>query len=379
MSFLASSLLGKVPLDVDWLESPLPLDRSPAGQNEKPSWTYKKYFETIKEVLTRDSYGLLLKAVTKQLGTPLTLDDLREVLVYAEKHGHFYHPAKIEVNTVKGTARFALNGALTKRGVEIMDREIMALRKLDAQYSYPWLPRVYFSADFEGDSGSRHQRLSLFLAEWLEGFHEFHLSLDPGDGTQKMILWDGSPKPTFLSSRQTSQVYHQVSMILTRYYNPRTYEQIFPWHHGAGDFVIKTEGEEIEARLVTVRQYGALMDPEKVPINEACMFFFLNLSLRTRLDRLDGVGDLVWAEGDCLERTWGGFWEGLKIKEKEGVVGQGFVRLFQDWMQSLTLGDLVERLSALLDSYDPEAPDLPVIKENIGPHLLRIYNFIHRA
>jgi hypothetical protein len=380
--YLASSLLGKVSLDSGWLEAPVPLERTPSQQNEKPNWTYKQYFETINNILSRDSYGLLLEAIQKQLAVPLVLADLQELRIYAEKHGHFYHPAKIEVKTLKGMARFALNAALTERGVEVMDREVRSLKHLEVNYPYHWLPKVYFLAYFGKDSkslGIQRHRLSLFLADWLEGFHEFHLSLDPEDGIRKIILWDGNPKATYLSLKQTGQVYEQVSLILTHYYNPRTYEQIHPWHHGAGDFVVKINREEIEVRLVTVRQYGALVNPDLMPVQEACLFFFLNLSIRTRLDRLDGVGDLVWAEEDCLERTWFGFLEGLKLKEKESILGSGFVHSLMDWMKALSLSDLAERFSALLESYDLGTPDLPIIKGNIAPHILGIYNLIQRA
>ena len=383
VTYLASSLQGKVPLNDGWLETPIPLDRTPSSLNEKPIWTYREYFETIKKILFRDSCGLLLEAMQKQLATSLTLPDIQEMLIFSEKHGNYYHPAKIEVKTPKGTARFALNVALTERGVEVMGREVQALCYLEANYPYHWLPKVYFSDDFEKDSGSldgiKGHRLSLFLADWLEGFQEFHLSFDPVDGTRKIILWDGSPKPTYFSLKQTGQVYEQVSMILTHYYNPRTYEQIYPWHHGAGDFVVKINGEKIEVRLVTVRQYGALMDPGEISVEEAGLFFFLNLSLRTRLDRLDGVGNLIWAEGDCLGRTWIGFLEGINIKEKERILWPGFVPSFLNWMKGLSLSDLAERFAALLESYDPDTPDLLIIKENIPPHILDTYNLIQGA
>lgn len=148
--------------------------------------------------------------------------------------------------------------------------------------------------------------LACFLADWFEGFHEFHLSLDPVDGIIKLILWNGSPSPFYLSKQQARSVYFEISNILTLFYNPRTYDQIFPWHHGAGDFVVKLDGGRIEVRLVTVRQYGPLADPEAMSVEEALVFFFLNLSLRMRLDRLDGVGEIAWAGEECLNSTWEG-------------------------------------------------------------------------
>ncbi len=374
ISFLASSLLGKVPLDAQWGQTPLPIEcpeSFPAGGD---LWTYGQYFQAIHEVISREDYKLLLEATQRQLAGPLVLSEVQEILIYAEKHGNLYHPAKIEVKTPRGSAQFVMNVALTDRGRVAINSEVGALTYLNQTFSYPWLPRVYFQAEWEGvfpSQGGSKGPVSLFLADWLEGFFEFHLSHDPSDGTRKLILWDGSPSPRYLSGQQTRQVYLQISKILTLYYNHQTYEQIFPWHHGAGDFVVKVNRKKIkkiEVRLVTARQYGSLMDPSEMSIEEALLFFFLNLSLRMRLDRLDGVGEIVWAEETCLEMTWEGFWEALQIKEQEGVLPPGFQKSFLNWLRPLSQGDLAERFSVLLESYHPAAPDLSVIRHHIVPH-----------
>ncbi len=138
--------------------------------------------------------------------------------------------------------------------------------------------------------------LSLFLADWFEGFHEFHLSLDPLDGIQKLVLWDGSPRPNYLSRHQTRHVYIEISKILTLYYNPRTYDQIFPWHHGAGDFVVRVDGDRIEVRLVTVRQYGPLADPEDMSDGRGPHFLFVESFPKNE------AGPTGWGWGNYLGR-----------------------------------------------------------------------------
>ncbi|MFH0789639.1 MAG: hypothetical protein V2B13_18770 [Pseudomonadota bacterium] len=379
ITFLASSLLGKVPLDAQWGQTPLPVERSESFPAGRDLWTYSHYFQVIHEVISREDHKLLLEATQRQLAGPLVLSDIQEILVYAEKHGNLYHPAKIEVRTPRGEAQFVMNVALTDRGRAVINSEVSALKHLNKTFSYPWLPSVYFQAEWEAvfpSQGGPEGPVSLFLADWLEGFFEFHLSCDPSDGTRKLILWDGSPKPCYLSDQQTRQVYRQISKILTLYYNHQTYEQIFPWHHGAGDFVVKLKGKEIEVRLVTVRQYGPLMDPFEMSIKEALLFFFLNLSLRMRLDRLDGVGEIVWAADTCLEMTREGFLEALEIKEREGVLPPGFQKSFLNWLRPLSQEDLEERFSALLLSYHPAAPDLTVIRHHIVPHIEGVFEVL---
>jgi hypothetical protein len=293
VSFLSSSLKGKKPFAPDLLDCRLPLSQADLVGPIQTFWTYRLYFQTIQDVLAKNSHELLLEAAGRQLALPLLPEDIQRILIYSEKHGNWYHPAKIEVITPQGCARFVMNAALTERGRAIMSREIRALKYLADNFSSPWLPTVYFYDEPIAGSpfDEKHSLfLSLFLADWFEGFHEFHLSIDPFDGLQKLVLWDGSPKPNYLSRQQAVNVYIEISKILTLYYHFLTYNQIFPWHHGAGDFVVKTDRDRIEIRLVTVRQYGPMADPEEMEVSEALVFFFLNLSLRMRLDRLDGVG-----------------------------------------------------------------------------------------
>lgn len=377
VSFLSSSLLGRKPFTREQLNSRLPLSQSDFAEPVQPFWTYQLYFQTIHEMLAKDSYRLLQEAASRKLTVPLNPSDVQQILIYSEKHGNWYHPAKIEVITSQGCARFVLNVALTERGQAVMSLEIRALECLADNFIYPWLPAVYFQDESVTVSTVDHEKqvrsVSLFLADWFEGFHEFHLSIDPDDGIQKLVLWDGSPKPNYLSRQQAINVYVEISKILTLYYHPRTYDQIFPWHHGAGDFVVKTEGDRIEIRLVTVRQYGPMADPEEMEVSEALVFFFLNLSLRMRLDRVDGSGEIAWAGEDCLDATCKGFQEGLWIQEQEGFLPPGFRKTFLKELSCFSEEALTERFFSLLASYAAGAPDLPVIRKNIVPHIKQIH------
>ena len=95
----------------------------------------------------------------------------------------------------------------------------------------------------------------MFLGEWFEGYNEFHISLDPADEKHKIIVWDHEHGNYFLSTDQTKALYRQAAKILTCYYNVETFEQISSWHHAAGDFVLKCQNDEIDLKLITVRQY----------------------------------------------------------------------------------------------------------------------------
>jgi hypothetical protein len=380
VSFYSSSLLGMKPFPPDHLHSLVPLSQTDFSGAIKSHCTYQQYFQVIQKILIKNSYRLLLKAVQRQLALPIRLLDVQSLNIYSEKHGNWYHPSKIEVITLQGSARFVLNVALTERGQAAMAQEVRALKYLSGHFSYPWLPTLYFYEESEAipNLGNENEPLSmsLFLADWFEGFHEFHLSLDPVDETIKLVLWDGNLRPNYLSHQQANDVYSDISKILTLYYNPRTYDQIFPWHHGAGDFVVKLDADRIAVRLVTVRQYGPLADPEEISFDEALIFFFLNLSLRMRLDRLNGVGEIAWAGEECLASTWEGFREGLRIKEKEEGLPQGFRNSFLKKISWFSKEEITERFEDLLNSYNPKAPDLQVIKRNMVSHINQVLKAI---
>ena len=132
-------------------------------------------------------------------------------------------------------------------------------------------------------------------------------------------VWDVHSEKPFLDAEEARSVYHQAALILTAYLDPESFSQIYPWHHAAGDFILKRLEAGAQLRLITVRGYLPLVtvgsDPSEkwIPL----VHFFLNLSLRMRLDRLDGTGELVWADPDCLAGVVSGFIEGWEQKAEK--------------------------------------------------------------
>ena len=174
-------------------------------------------------------------------------------------------------------------------------------------------------------------------------------------------------------------------MILTCYYNIETFEQISPWHHAAGDFVIKLFDNKIKARLVTVRQYAPMFEQKEMEdqdkgadlILEALLVFFLNLTIRMRLDRLDGTGDMVWSNNIAVEGTLRGFFQGLALKSKDGLILEQLVDIFQNYLSRCTEADLFDLTQAIVDKCDPRAPEIAVVKENLKAHAAILYSAIY--
>jgi hypothetical protein len=334
-----------------------------------PALSYGQYFEGVTDVISRDGYGPLVHATGRQLAEDISLADIEEILIYTEKHGSDYHPARIEVVVGEVCVPFVMNVAVTARGKAWLCREFEVLQHLNSKYDFSFLPRTYFQGEALLPS------MPMFLGDWFQGYHEFHLSIDKTDGSQKLVLWDTDKGVCYLSRPQVWQIYSQAAKILTLYYDVETFEQIFPWHHAAGDFVVKTHEKSIDVRLVTARQYASMLEPsEGVRIHEALLFFMLNLSVRMRLDRLDGVGAVAWADDECVDATLGGAVEGLRIKEQKGIVGIGFVDAFIQHCSSLAKEDLSDRFHALIDACDQAAPDTPVIRDHFERHISKFYS-----
>ena len=338
-----------------------------------PTPNYGQYFKGITDVISKDSYGSLIQATARQLGRNVFLSDVCQILIYAEKHGSDYHPARIEVILPDAITTFVMNVAVAARGKAWLSREFEVLRGLNRQYDFPYLPRTYFQGEAFFPS------MLMFLADWFRGYHEFHLSVDSESGSLRMALWDTDRGDVYLSESQAWEIYHQASMILTLYYDVDTFEQIFPWHHAAGDFVAKAEEESADLKLITARQYASMVDrSEGVSTHDALLFFLLNLSLRMRLDRLDGVGAVTWAGDQCIQATLSGFMEGFRIKERRGVIPTGFLKTFIRDIKSLSVEELLHGFQALIDTCYQSAPDIAVIRNHLEGHISKFYLTLQR-
>lgn len=345
------------------------LTRCGADQPHSPALSYGQYFRGITDVISKDGYRLLVDATAKQLATDISAADIEEILVYAEKHGSDYHPARIKVMVGKSCASFVMNVAVTPRGKAWLCKEFEVLQYLNGKYDFPFLPRAYFQGEAFLPS------MLMFLADWFQGYHEFHLLIDKEGGSQRLVLWDTEKNRCRLFRPQARQIYSQAAEIMTLYYDVETFEQIFPWHHAAGDFIVKTHKKSIDVRLVTARQYAPLLGRSvRVSANEALLFFLLNLSVRMRLDRLDGIGAVAWADDDCVDATLEGFVGGLRMKERKRQICAGFVDTFLQYCGSYTKEDIAYRFHALVDACDQAAPDIPVIRGHLEGHISKFYS-----
>lgn len=351
MQYLVSSPYGDIPPDDDKLDFPLEGDGS--------GTSYRKYFHSIENFLAQEDFELFLRAAGEKLGREIPLKEVNRIIIRTEKHGLLYHPASIELILQQEKTKFCLNVAVSDLGKVWLQKEISVLKKLHNTFNLPYLPEVYF--------GGNHNSMCFLLEDWFEGYHEFHITRDE-EGGKRLKLWEFGNGYKYISPEQSFELYSQASKILTLYYDFQNFKEIYPWHHAAGDFVVKIDGKKIDVRLSTARQYEPLLDyTQQINPLLALFYFFLNLSVRMRLDKIDGVGEVIWADDTCIKATITGFFEALKIKE--GLDGYpGLAGEFSGLARSFRQDELTDTLKPIVDMYQG-SEDLPIIDNNLEKHI----------
>ncbi len=375
--FLHPSPEGFVAFDPDRLESLVPLDRPSSQRRTTPAITYRSYLETIKSVLL-NNWDQVIAAVADR--NPRLRLLVQEVWVVAEKHGSDYHPARILLRTGESAISFVINVALTHRGIERMRQDFKLLSFFRETFALRFVPQPYFLVECVPLAHAIDDRtVSMFLAEWLEGFHEFHLSEKRGGEGARIVLWDPEKENRALSSQVTREIYRQTAFILTYYHDVESLREIFPWHHAAGDFVASVDDDRVLVKLVTVRQYAprtTFQDDSSRDMAQALLFFLANLTLRNRLDRLDGIGDIAWAEAGCVDATLQGFLDGLLTKSECGGRHSVLAEEFAQYLRSTSTADLAKTFRFVVDSYDAGSPEMPVIRDRLADHIFEVYKSI---
>lgn len=337
------------------------------------------YFTAVRNFLEKGRSEIIISAVSQHMHREVTSQEIEEIRIFLEKHGEFYHPARIET-VLHGTAiPFVLNVAISDSGKNFIQREYGLLKQLDEDFPCSFLPKVYG----QGCVSMTGDEIGMFLGEWFQGYNEFHISLDPEDEKHKIVVWDHEHGNFFLTTDQATNFYRQAARILTCYYNVETFEQISSWHHAAGDFVLKCRNDSIDVKLITVRQYRPMFEndsgnenPDAELILEALMVFFLNLAIRMRLDRLDGVGEIVWSDNIALKGTLNGFFEGLALKPLISLFSEPLADCFQKHLLACSRIDFLDLNLSIVETYHPQAPEVPVIRRHLKKHVDNLYNAI---
>lgn len=350
------------PGDAIWNQR-LPMNR--LGEFEADGtapFTYGDYLQAVCAFLKGDAWG------------PLPEDRIDNVCIDIQKHGAFYHPAKVTADGFPDA--LVINLAVSGPGRALLEKEFACLELLGLRDSAHVIPRVFAVSAVSTQDG---RPARLFSGEWFSGYREFHISQDE-DGCQQMIVWDDDQGHYYLTPNQIADVYRQAAWILTDFYDPETFKQIHPWRHGAGDFVVKRHDDgTVSLKLITVRGYDAALaasdDSNLAALLQGLLLFLLNLSLWNRLDRIDGVGDVAWSSSLAVAATVSGFFKALEQKPTPEGLPEDLSVCFRAFLSVCGLADLTDVAESLVAAYPDGTPEIPVIRNHLHEHLREL----HRA
>ena len=128
-------------------QSPLPLHRNASSRFGHPksgaSVNYGDYFQAVREFLKKNHYSILSAAVSRQIQRTIDPEGIREIRVCLQKHGAFYHPARIDVIGTDFWTKFVLNVAVSRAGRDCIEKEYGIFEMLHQVIQGHYLPNIY--------------------------------------------------------------------------------------------------------------------------------------------------------------------------------------------------------------------------------------------
>ena len=362
-------------------ESPLPMDRHHFQSGAKNpdrhnGFTHGAYFKAARCFLEGSRVSVFSAALA-----PESVQDITGVHICLMKHGEFYHPARITAVGRHHQRHLVLNVAVSEPGHRIIESEVAALNRLGETPGPSFVPKVYGQGSLLADGGLR---VRMFLGDWFDGYYEFHIS---SSESRELSVWGHGDRPFPLSREQAFLLYHQAAKILTCYYNLATTEHISQWHHAGGDFVVQCIDGRVDVRLITVRHYGPLLNVDEGAQSPehrrdralgGLLIFLIQLSIRMRLDRLDGIGDMTWADNTAVVATWSGFLEGLKENFFPTAILPNPVAQFKAYLAAYSLSELHDLAQTLAAALSAGPAERAMVEKHLSSHTGALLDTISR-
>ncbi len=334
--------------------------------------SYGDYFTAVSDYLSQNGTALL-RVAEQALKRRLPPERLTEIQIHLVKHGAFYHPAMVLLSVDGDRLPMVINVAVSEAGRERLTEEAAYLDHLHGKYPDAYIPTVFGTGIGRTASG---RSLPMFAGQWLNHYHEVHRSAADAIGMKQCwSVWDTDEGSWRLNDRQIAQLFHQAAFILTYYFDPHTLCTIRQWHNAAGDFVVRKKGGDIDVRLITVRSYTPLIRldncDETIDLEtllDALTLFLMQTAMWLRIDRLEGVDELAWADDRVLEPIWHGFTQGLKkIAEMNGFPAE-FVTGVIAYLANHSTQELLDLSLQISLRYPADLPEAALMRDRLPSH-----------
>ncbi len=324
----------------------------------------------MNDYLARDNWAVPMLITERVTGQPLSAESIHAVEIHLVKHGALYHPAMATLKTDGPAIQFVLNVAAGQAGRERIRTEAAHLERLYQNLNEHYLPEFFHLGQGLSRSG---KTLPMFAAQWLTGFHEVHPT-ETGGPDHPWQVWDSDRPAWYMSEEETADFFRRALYILTYCFDPFTLSAIGQWHHGAGDFIVGRDRHKLDVRLITVRQYAPLLqlDPDETIsleiLLDALTLFFLRTTLWMRIDRIDGVKDLVWADDRWVRPMWEGFIAGLDQMAAENGLPPELVEGVRQYLAAHSQASLHQLGQAMVRRLPADHPEGVLMAQHLEAH-----------
>ncbi|MEA2040729.1 MAG: hypothetical protein U9N82_13030 [Thermodesulfobacteriota bacterium] len=373
--YLFASPQGDARLNQEMLERPFLLEPF----QPHPFMLLEDYFVAIKDFILQKNGVLLIGILSRIWGRQVALSDIKTILIRYEKYGALYQIGSVEIIGAHDKSKFGTSMALTPNAKAQMALEYEIIEELNKGLDIRYLPEMYLKTVIRVERNDITETVVISLFEWFEGYHEWHVKKDD-DGRERIVIWDLQNGNRFATDKQAHDIIQGASKILTLHYNIQTCNQIFPWHHGAGDFVVKLEEDKVDVRLITVRGYRPLVlydAHEFVDPLKALVLFFLSLTVKMRIDKDEGMGGPVWADSITPLPVIDGLLEGLRLQENRGMCPPNGEAMVRHVLKDMDMDEIKAMLYSQLNSYKHIDPvDSEVITGYLDRHAEEVFQAI---
>ncbi len=360
---------------------PLPAHRKDSGQTglAADGPTYGDYFLAAHDYLCHEGRTAIVRAVENRLNRRVTKEDIHGLNVHLAKHGALYHPALITVQLHDTQMQLALNVAASAAGRRVIRGEYEILQQLNHDYAARHIPLVFGYGQGRPDSG--RPALPMFLAQWFDGFYEFHVADKPPLGCH-WRLWDDDNGHRWLSPSQVTDAFRQAAAILTYYFNPVSAAAILDWHHAAGDFVLQPHDRGVTVGLITVRRYAPFVYrqekdlPSIEAILETIVLFLLRISLWLRVDRVEGTGDLVWVDDIVQEFIWRGFVQGLTAMAGVHGLPPELIEAIPEYIAAHSMHEMIAMATGMIPDWLKTGSEKTLIGSHLETHIQKMMDIV---
>lgn len=372
-SYFFSSLKGDVPVSEEMMRRPFvfrPLENH-------PFLSLGDFFRATRNFFWQGDGERILNAINRQKDPDGKMGKIQELIIRYEKYGTLYQILSTEVVAEDSKWKYAVIAALSPEAKETLERECDLLGRLNSRYAYSLIPQIFFKGEVVSGHQDKTEMIDMALSNWFEDYHEWHFSGDKNNA-ETISIWNMEKGYQSATTDVIQEIIRQASKILTLYYDPISNHQIYPWHHGAGDFVVKVDEEGVDVRLISVRGYDMTISPLKGRITdplEPILFFFLNMTVRMRIDKSEGMGDSVWAGAIILPAVLSGFLEGLRQKGEEDKTNNRTREKMLRYLRDISRKALYEKLVRQIEMYRRIDPvDFSCMHDHIEAHADELYH-----